>query len=149
MDLRSKRMLMNMQSSPQQFNRLLDNTKQRADARCVLFASINPHNGNATIIETDSEYAFLEGDVIKCPMHVSLMVSMTTLSAPISACDFALPEVLQQFSDGFIVIASISNLQNEVVGVLLSFFKTPFLNAHQQDYVDIARQKVEIGLHYQ
>ncbi|GFD91146.1 hypothetical protein KUL152_33720 [Tenacibaculum sp. KUL152] len=149
MDLRSKRMLMNMQSSPQQFNKLLDNTKQRADARCVLFASINPHNGNATVIETDCEYAFLEGDVIKCPMHVSLMVSMTTLSAPISACDFALPEALQKFSDGFIVIASISNLQNEVVGVLLSFFKTPFLNAQQQDYVDIARQKVEIGLHYQ
>lgn len=149
MDLRSKRMLMNIQASSQEYSKLLDYTKQQTDAQCVLFASINPHNGIATIIGADSEYGYLEGDIIQCPMHVNLMMTMTSLSAPIPACDFSIPLALQNLTDEFIVIAAISNLQNDTVGVLFTFFKTPFLSAQQQCYVDIARQKIEIGLQYQ
>ena len=149
MDLRGEHILSTMHIQSQDYLQILDSGKQKADALCVLLVSMNPFNGNATVIGADREYRYLESQVISCPTHVRLMLPMTSLSAPIAANEFTLPPELSEFSGNYIVVGRIHNLQNDIVACVLTFVKSAQLSALQHQFLDITCQKVEISLQYQ
>lgn len=148
MDLRSDRMLSTMQTTSHDFVRQLDYLKQKSNALGAVVTSINPYNGSATILCSDSGLVRLESQVIYCPNHVRLMLPMTQMSAPLNAGEFTLPNGLYTLADKFVVVCPINDLQGLPVAVLFVFFTSASLSVNQHMFLDIARQKVEIGLHH-
>lgn len=149
MDWRGEHILSTMHIQSQDYLQILDSGKQKADALCVLLVTINPFNGNATVIGADREHSYLESQVITCPAHVRLMLPMTSLSAPIAASEFSLSSALSEFSNDYIVVGRINNLQNDIVACVLTFVKSAQLSAMQHQFLDITCQKAEISLQYQ
>ena len=149
MDLRSDRMLSTMRTTSQEYIKQLDNGKSKVNAFCMAVTSINPYTGGATVVCADSEHSELESSVIYCPSHVRLMLPMTSMSAPISAQDFTLPASLHHLLDTYVVVLTINNLQSQLEGVLFCFVKHASLSVQQHAYLDITRQKIEMGMQYQ
>ena len=149
MDLRGEHILSTMHIQSQDYIQILNSGKQKADALCVLLVSINPFNGNATVMGADREHRYVESQVITCPTHIRLMLTLTSLSAPIAANEFVLPSALSKFTDNYIVVGRINNLHNDIVGCVLTFVKSAQLSALQHQFLDITCQKAEISLQYQ
>ncbi|BFT30776.1 hypothetical protein D210916BOD24_19520 [Alteromonas sp. D210916BOD_24] len=149
MELRSDRMLSIMRTTSQDYIKHLDNGKSKVNALCMIMTSINPYTGSATVLCADSQHPELESNVIYCPSHVRLMLPMTPMSAPIPAQDFKLPAVLAHLADTYVVVASINNLQDQLEGVLFCFMTHASLSAQQHAFLEITRQRIEIGMQYQ
>jgi len=149
MDLRSERMLSTMRMTQQNISVLLNESRTKTEALCVLLASVNPSNGRATVVTCDANHQSLEAESIVFPSHVLLMLPLTPLSAPIPCRDFEFPSSLQQHNKNYVVVATIRDMQSEVMGVVLIFVKHSVLNAQQHSLIDILRQQVEVNYQYE
>lgn len=149
MDLRSERMLSTVRTTQHNFAALLTENKTKAQALCILLASINQNSGRATIVASDTNHSLDDAQSIIFPAHVLLMLPLTHLSAPISCSEFELPDSLKQYCNHHIVVAMIRDVQGEVIGVLLTFVQHNVLNARQHALIDITRQKVEVSYQYE
>ncbi|WP_394220835.1 EAL domain-containing protein [Alteromonas gracilis] len=149
MDLRSERMLSTLRMTQQNISVLFNESRTKTESLCMLLASVNPNNGRATIVSSDSSHQSLEAESIVFPSHVLLMLPLTPLSAPIPGRDFVFPPPLQQHNDNYVVVATVRDMQSEVMGVVLIIVKNNVLNAQQHSLIDILRQKVEVNYQYE
>ncbi|AXT37350.1 phosphodiesterase [Alteromonas sp. BL110] len=145
MDLRSERMLSTMRTTQNTISVLLTESRNKTESLCILLVSVNPNSGRATIIASDNEHSELESHRIVFPPHMLLMLPLTPMSAPLPVRDFTLPQSLEHFREHYVVVATVRDMQNEMLGVVLTFVKSSNLNAHQHTYMDILRQKVELN----
>ncbi len=149
MDLRSERMLSTMRTTQYSISALLTESRNNTESLCILLASVNPSSGRATVIVSDNKHLAIESTHIVVPSHALLMLPLTPLSAPLPARDFTLPQPLERFREHYVVLATIKDMQNEVMGVVFTFVLHSNLTAQQHAYVDILRQRVEINYLYE
>ena len=79
MDLRSERMLSTMRTTQQNISVLLNESRTKTEALCILLASVNPSNGRATVLSCDVNHLSLEAESVVFPSHVLLMLPLTPL----------------------------------------------------------------------
>lgn len=149
MDLRSERMLSTMRTTQNSISALLTESRSKIDSPCILLVSVNPNSGRATVIASDSEHSEIESHHIVFPPHTLLMLPLTPMSAPLPVREFTLPQSLEHFREQYVVVASVKDMQNNVLGVVLTFVRNSNLMGHQHTYVDILRQKVELNYLYE
>lgn len=149
MDLRSERMLSTMRITQNSISALLTESRQNIESPCILLVSVNPNTGRATIIAGDNEHLQTESHFVVFPPHMLLMLPLTPMSAPLPVSDFTLPQPLESFREHYVVVAAVRDIQNDVLGVVLTFVKQSNLSAHQHTYIDILRQKVELNYQYE
>lgn len=149
MDLRSERMLSTMRTTQNSISALLTESKNKIDSPCILLVSVNPNSGRATVIASDNEHSEIESHHIVFPPHTLLMLPLTPMSAPLPVREFTLPQSLEHFREQYVVVASVKDMQNDVLGVVLTFVRNSNLIGHQHTYVDILRQKVELNYLYE
>ena len=149
MDLRSERMLSTMRTTQQNISVLLNESRTKTEALCILLASVNPSNGRATVLSCDVNHLSLEAESVVFPSHVLLMLPLTPLSAPIPCKDFIFPPSLEHYADSYVVVATVRDMQNEVMGVVLTFVRHSVLSPLQHTLIDITRQKVELSYQYE
>ncbi|WP_333969811.1 EAL domain-containing protein [Alteromonas mediterranea] len=149
MDLRSERMLSTMRTTQNSISALLTENRDKIESPCILLVSINPNSGRATVIASDSEHSEIEAHHIVFPPHTLLMLPLTPMSAPLPAREFTLPQSLKHFREQYVVVASVRDMQNDVLGVVLTFVRNSNLIGHQHTYIDILRQKVELNYLYE
>ncbi len=51
--------------------------------------------------------------------------------------------------ESYVVVATVRDMQNEVMGVVLTFVRQSVLTPLQHTLIDIARQKVELNYQYE
>ncbi|MDY6976352.1 MAG: EAL domain-containing protein [Pseudomonadota bacterium] len=149
MDLRSERMLSTIRVTQNSISALLTESRHNIESPCILLVSLNPNTGHATIIASDSEHLQTESHLVVFPPHMLLMLPLTPMSAPLPVSDFTLPQPLVSFREHYVVVAAVRDMQNDVLGVVLTFVKQSNLSAHQHTYIDILRQKVELNYQYE
>lgn len=149
MDLRSERMLSTMRTTQNSISALLTESRSKIDSTCILLVSVNPNSGRATVIASDSEHSETESHHIVFPPHTLLMLPLTPMSAPLPVREFTLPQSLEHFREQYVVVASVKDMQNDVLGVVLTFVRNSNLLGDQHTYVDILRQKVELNYLYE
>lgn len=149
MDLRSERMLSTMRTTQHSISALLNENKNKTESLCILMASVNPNSGRATVVASDDKHSTIESLNIDFPPHTLLMLPLTPLSAPLPAKDFILPHALADYGESYVVIATIRDMQDEVMGVVLTFVRHSSLNAQQHAYIDILRERVELSYQYE
>lgn len=149
MDLRSERMLSTMRTTQQDISVLLNESRTKTEALCVLLASVNPNNGRATVVSCDENHSALDAQSVVFPSHVLLMLPLTNLSAPIPCKEFSFPPSLAHYAESYVVVATVRDMQNEVMGVVLTFVRQSVLTPLQHTLIDIARQKVELNYQYE
>ena len=123
MDLRSERMLSTMRTTQNSISALLTENRDKIESPCILLVSINPNSGRATVIASDSEHSEIEAHHIVFPPHTLLMLPLTPMSAPLPAREFTLPQSLKHFREQYVVVASVRDMQNDVLGVVLTFVR--------------------------
>ena len=149
MDLRSERMLSTMRVTQNSISTLLTENRNKIESPCILLVSVSPNTGCATIIASDNEHLQTESHLVVLPPHLLLMLPLTPMSAPLPVSDFTLPQPLEHLREHYVVVAAVRDMQNDVLGVVLTFVKQSNLSAHQHTYVDILRQKVELNYLYE
>ncbi|TKB04044.1 EAL domain-containing protein [Alteromonas portus] len=149
MDLRSERMLSTMRTTQHSISALLTESKNNTESPCILLASVNPNSGRATVVVSDNDHSAVESLNIVVPSHTLLMLPLTPLSAPLPVRDFTLPEPIEHFCEHYVVLATVKDMQNEVMGVVFTFVRHSNLTAQQHAYIDILRQKVELNYLYE
>ncbi len=127
----------------------LNEGRVNSGASCVIFVSQHHKENKVSVVCCDSKNTVSEETVISLPKHAHVLLSLTTLSAPISANEFSLPATLGDYSAHYVVMGAVCDIHGNRIGALLLIHPNLSLTNEQQSFADITRQKIELRLQYQ
>lgn len=129
--------------------RYLNEGRANCNALGVVLLSLTLGEEQACVFCADDKLASSVGSIVTLPKHVTLLLTMTELTASIPASDFVWPKSLVHFNSHYLVMGIIRDIQGNVIGAAMVILPHHDLSNLQRNYANIIRQRIELLFQYQ
>ncbi|WP_414830483.1 EAL domain-containing protein [Alteromonas sp. H39] len=125
---------------------ILDDARKNTGASLVLLLATHHQTQRAPVMAYSCDTPLADDALVGLPGHCQTLLSLTTITAPLSGDDFIWPASLSDCRSDWIVLTRITDAQDYVTGTLLFVFSRKTLSAIESAYIDIARQRLSLDI---
>ncbi|GGW75685.1 hypothetical protein GCM10007391_05030 [Alteromonas halophila] len=125
---------------------VLDKARHSVHADIVIVVSATKESEEAALVNSDSSVFVRGGEKIVLPSVAIQTLSVPQVSKPVRGDEFTWPATLERCQRNNVIIAPIFDLHNHLIGAVLFAIEHPTLNAMEENFAELARQRVELTL---